>query len=555
MTDVVAESAERQWPPTPPAWIDDRASQRCTGRSCHVVFDGLVERRHHCRFCGNLFCHRCSARKAMLPPQWAIKEPQRTCDTCYSILAPEQEGWIKGNANAERENFLEDDSTTKYLNSPLRFTLGGEIRKASYAIQNLTDRDNVNYWGRDAEYATEMLEAVEGLLFMTVGKVAFIGGVRVGTGLVLAKLPDGTWSAPCAVGNFGVTFGACVGAEVTDMVTGIDRETMEKFANESVSNVMVGGEASVALGLLGRSATGEAYLAASGSQNSEAYMSYSHSRGGYAGVTVDAAYVSVRKDVNEKFYGYKVGARDILGGRVDRPRAAEPLYAALDRFYATVFPQRQGHGDEFYGADGAPPRTFAGGTGYVADGSAYGHRRASGADDLRYDEYGRPILVSAEPPAPPRAPPAQPVVRAQPGATAPRVVTAVKAKPAGAKPAGPVRAGRVVAARRSPSAGPVVAAVPPARSAPPPPAYTSPPPTVSAVRAVAAAPPPPVDAVPPPAEDAAPPAEPPAEPPAKEPATPEPEVDPLTGLPVSSTKKRVVAPKAGLFDEDEEKEV
>ena len=291
MTDVVAESAERQWPPTPPAWIDDRASQRCTGRSCHVVFDGLVERRHHCRFCGNLFCHRCSARKAMLPPQWAIKEPQRTCDTCYSILAPEQEGWIKGNANAERENFLEDDSTTKYLNSPLRFTLGGEIRKASYAIQNLTDRDNVNYWGRDAEYATEMLEAVEGLLFMTVGKVAFIGGVRVGTGLVLAKLPDGTWSAPCAVGNFGVTFGACVGAEVTDMVTGIDRETMEKFANETVSNVMVGGEASVALGLLGRSATGEAYLAASGSQNSEAYMSYSHSRGGYAGVTVDAAYV------------------------------------------------------------------------------------------------------------------------------------------------------------------------------------------------------------------------------------------------------------------------
>ena len=43
--------------------------------------------------------------------------------------------------------------------------------------------------------------------------------------------------------------------------------------------------------------------------------------------------------------------------------------------------------------------------------------------------------------------------------------------------------------------------------------------------------------------------------PAPLPATPEPEVDPLTGLPISSTKKRVVAPKAGLFDEDEEKEV
>ena len=147
----------------------------------------------------------------------------------------------------------------------MRFTLGGEIRKAAYAIQNLTDRDNVNYWGRDAEYATEMLEAVEGLLFMTVGKVAFIGGVRVATGLVVAKLPDGTWSSPCAVGSFGVTFGACVGAEVTDMVTGIDRESMDKFTNDAVSNIMLGGEASVALGLLGRTATGEAYVSPRGS--------------------------------------------------------------------------------------------------------------------------------------------------------------------------------------------------------------------------------------------------------------------------------------------------
>ena len=66
---------------------------------------------------------------------------------------------------------------------------------------------------------------------------------------------------------------------------------MEKFTDKNVSNIMLGGEASVALGLLGRTATGEAYLAASGpSNNSEAYMSYSHSRGGYAGVTLDAAY-------------------------------------------------------------------------------------------------------------------------------------------------------------------------------------------------------------------------------------------------------------------------
>jgi hypothetical protein len=67
-----------------------------------------------------------------------------------------------------------------------------------------------------------------GLLFLTVGKVAFIGGVRIGTGLVISRLPDGSWSAPCAVGTLGVTFGAVIGAEISDMVTSIDRAQIDK---------------------------------------------------------------------------------------------------------------------------------------------------------------------------------------------------------------------------------------------------------------------------------------------------------------------------------------
>ena len=207
------------------------------------------------------------------------------------------------------ENFLEEDDGSRYWNSPLRFTLGGEVRKAAYSLQNLTDESSVNFWERDFEYTTEMLEAVEGLLFMTVGKLAFIGGVRIATGLLVARLPDGSWSAPCAVGSFGLSFGACLGAQVTDMVTGIDRESMEKFANEAVSNVMIGGEASIALGPLGRTASGEAFVAATGpSASNEAYVSYSQSRGVFGGVTIEAAYVKVRDDVNERFYGYKVSA-------------------------------------------------------------------------------------------------------------------------------------------------------------------------------------------------------------------------------------------------------
>jgi len=280
----------------------------------------------------------------MLPPEWNIKEPQRVCDSCFRLLNPYQATWVKVNANAARENYLEDDLTSRYLNSPLRFTLGGEIRKAAYTLHNLTDPSNVNFWARDVEYTTELLEAVEGILFMTVGKVAFIGGVRVGTGLVVARLEDGTWSAPCAVGSFGITFGACVGAEVTDMITGIDKETMQKFVNDDVSNVVLGGEASLAIGPFGRTAAGEVHVPAAGpTDNIEAYMSYSQSRGAFGGVTVEAAYVKVRDDVNEKFYGYAVKSPQILDGTVPKPKACAPLYEALGNFYAQVFPDGTQH--------------------------------------------------------------------------------------------------------------------------------------------------------------------------------------------------------------------
>ena len=184
------------------------------------------------------------------------------------------------------------------------------------------------------------------------------------------------------------------------MVTGIDRESMEKFTNDNVSNVMLGGEASFALGPVGRTATGEAYVAATGpSSNSEAYMSYSQSRGAYGGVTVDAAYVSVRKDVNEKFYGYAVSARDILGGKVDRPKAAEPLYSALSAFYATVFPAR-GHGTGGYDQNGRLPRhTYAGGTGYVDRQSVGSHQAYATPSQNPYeDEFGRPRQPGYVPP-------------------------------------------------------------------------------------------------------------------------------------------------------------
>ena len=211
--------------PSPPTWVPDASVTCCGAPNCGTMFE-MFERRHHCRYCGKCFCDACSKNSMLMPPQWegscgfATRDPQRVCKACELELAPYQARWVEQNCNANRTNQLDlEDSMMRYLNSPLRFTLGGEVRKAGYALKNMSD--GINFWDGDAEYFDAQLQGAKGLLFLTVAKVAFIGGVRVGTGLLVARLPDGSWSAPCAVGSMGFTFGA--GSEKGDVFSPFSR--------------------------------------------------------------------------------------------------------------------------------------------------------------------------------------------------------------------------------------------------------------------------------------------------------------------------------------------
>lgn len=102
----------------------------------------------------------------------------------------------------------------RYFNSPARFTLGGEIRKAAYSMQNLVD--GVETTVKDTEVSADVFQGCQAVLFITVAKIAFIGGVRFGTGLVVARTAGG-WSAPCAVYMLGLTFGAAIGGRVSSL--------------------------------------------------------------------------------------------------------------------------------------------------------------------------------------------------------------------------------------------------------------------------------------------------------------------------------------------------
>ena len=185
-----------------------------------------------------------------------------------------------------------------------------------------------------------MFKGAHGVMFITVAKFAFIGGVRFGTGLVISRLDAGgggpggatKWSAPCAVFMMGLTMGAQIGAEVTDMIIPLhDPTAIDHFGVPGGSHLMLGGETGLAFGPLGRSAEASVMASTRGMDTS---VSYSHSRGAFAGMSIEGAVVSVRDDVNRNFYGTDVNPSDLFDGAVSAPTAARPLYHKLAEYEA-----------------------------------------------------------------------------------------------------------------------------------------------------------------------------------------------------------------------------
>lgn len=65
-------------------WTPDRMTSRC--KSCNREFS-MTRRKHHCRNCGEIFCHNCSDQLAPLPDeQGHVGRPVRVCDGCWDII-------------------------------------------------------------------------------------------------------------------------------------------------------------------------------------------------------------------------------------------------------------------------------------------------------------------------------------------------------------------------------------------------------------------------------------------------------------------------------------
>jgi SH3 domain-containing YSC84-like protein 1 len=156
-------------------------------------------------------------------------------------------------------------------------------------------------------------------------KAAFIIGGDYGRGVMTCRTGTnfkGPWSAPVMMASGGGDIGFQIGVEGTDVVILVLND--EGARSIVKSKVKLGAEVSVAAGPVGRTQE------ASTNEVMKAQMlSYSRSRGLFAGVSVSGMTLRVDDDANKNLYGEKVKPQQILGGEVTMPDEAKPLVAAL----------------------------------------------------------------------------------------------------------------------------------------------------------------------------------------------------------------------------------
>jgi lipid-binding SYLF domain-containing protein len=268
----------------------------------------------------------------------------------------------RANLNSNKNNDDDYDDPDNTTGIPLDEYESIRSRKMAQLRSRMAAEAIMHYSGdrsEDVEAVTirGMIQKALGLAFVRASKVVLGVSLHCGSGIVLARLSDGTWSAPSAIGTWGAGFGIQFGLEVAEYIFILQtQEVLDHFKRGG--SFTVGGNMGVAVAGVGREAYGAASLGgACGSTstvNDDEYndndsrvdrdnppqsvamapiVAYAKSQGLYVGVSLEGSRIYARDDINRRTYkfasGRDVTAADILSGRVATPREAEDLYAAL----------------------------------------------------------------------------------------------------------------------------------------------------------------------------------------------------------------------------------
>uniref|UniRef100_A0A8C2FHE4 SH3 domain-containing YSC84-like protein 1 n=1 Tax=Cyprinus carpio TaxID=7962 RepID=A0A8C2FHE4_CYPCA len=210
------------------------------------------------------------------------------------------------------------------VNNPIPANLKSEAKKAAKILREFTEISN--RMGPDKLIPAHVIAKAQGLAILSVFKAGFMITARGGSGIVIARLADGRWSAPSAIGIAGLGGGFEIGLESSDFVIILNqRRAVDAFSKGG--NLTLGGNCTVAVGPLGRNLEADVAF-----RSTAAVYSYCKSRGLYAGVSLVGSYLIERKETNRKFYGQDIRASSILNGDVEPPPEAYDLYTILQDY-------------------------------------------------------------------------------------------------------------------------------------------------------------------------------------------------------------------------------
>jgi SH3 domain-containing YSC84-like protein 1 len=157
-------------------------------------------------------------------------------------------------------------------------------------------------------------------------QAGFVVGGKFGRGYAVCRKDGGGWGAPAAMRVEGGSFGFQIGASSTDVVMLVMNERgMRHLLQDKFT---LGAEASVAAGPVGRQST-----AMTDAQLSAEILSWSRSKGLFAGIALTGATLRPDQDATNELYGRKLETKEVLTGNAVTPTAgARPLLQALNKY-------------------------------------------------------------------------------------------------------------------------------------------------------------------------------------------------------------------------------
>jgi SH3 domain-containing YSC84-like protein 1 len=204
----------------------------------------------------------------------------------------------------------------------------GMLYAASDAEERLDDSADVLkeiMAAPDRGIPQDLLEKAECIVIVPgVKKGAFIFGGKYGKGFTMCRKGAG-WSAPAATRIEGGSFGFQIGVSETDVVMLVMNDSGVKKLLES--KFTLGADASVAAGPVGRTSSAETDV-----QLRAEILSWSRSRGLFAGLALSGATLRPDDDWNKDLYGSDLTNREILKGDRRPPAAANKLLSVLGKY-------------------------------------------------------------------------------------------------------------------------------------------------------------------------------------------------------------------------------